>query len=241
MAHNARGRVWSFFQLEDAMGAYNHLYRELGDLGVATLKDDSRHNDSSQRSAAVGQIRWQPSNATAVERQELNHLPTLSSPRAEWAQAIESFGTVRHGAWLRYGDPLTDDELSFAIENYQVAILQPKETDRGHLKSARPDIRGSLQGSAPPGGGPPTRSGCGWPMPGAGWRGSAPSTGRPGSTSGYPSETVPDKPQPRAGPPRCPVAAARPRAARLPRRCAGAVLGVRPCGSPAGRAAGPVR
>jgi glycosyltransferase involved in cell wall biosynthesis len=41
MAHNARGRVWSFFQLEDAMGAYNHLYRELGDLPVATLKDDT--------------------------------------------------------------------------------------------------------------------------------------------------------------------------------------------------------
>jgi hypothetical protein len=71
----------------------------------------------------------------------LNHLPTLSSPRAEWAQAIESFGTVRHGAWLRYGDPLTDDELSFAIENYQVAILQPWETDAlCRLKSARPDM-----------------------------------------------------------------------------------------------------
>ena len=71
----------------------------------------------------------------------MNHLPTLSSPRAEWAQAIESFGTVRHGAWLRYGDPLTDDELSFAIENYQVAILQPWETDAlCRLKSARPDM-----------------------------------------------------------------------------------------------------
>jgi hypothetical protein len=29
-ATNARGRVVDFFQLEDAMAAYNQLYRELG-------------------------------------------------------------------------------------------------------------------------------------------------------------------------------------------------------------------
>ena len=36
MAHNARGRIFSFCQLEDAMGAYNRLYRELG--GLPTTK-----------------------------------------------------------------------------------------------------------------------------------------------------------------------------------------------------------
>ncbi len=36
---NARGRVSDFFQLEDAMGAYNRLYRELGGLPVAELDD----------------------------------------------------------------------------------------------------------------------------------------------------------------------------------------------------------
>ena len=38
MAHNARGRILNFFQLEDAMGAYNRLYKELGDLPAATLQ-----------------------------------------------------------------------------------------------------------------------------------------------------------------------------------------------------------
>ena len=36
---NARGRVSDFFQLEDAMGAYNRLYRELGGLPTADLDD----------------------------------------------------------------------------------------------------------------------------------------------------------------------------------------------------------
>ncbi len=36
-AHNARGRVENFFQLEDAMGAYNRLYKELGGLPISTL------------------------------------------------------------------------------------------------------------------------------------------------------------------------------------------------------------
>ena len=39
MAHNARGRIFSFFQLEDAMGAYNRLYRELGGLPAADLTE----------------------------------------------------------------------------------------------------------------------------------------------------------------------------------------------------------
>ena len=36
MAHNARGRIFSLFELEDAMGAYDRLYRELG--GLPTTK-----------------------------------------------------------------------------------------------------------------------------------------------------------------------------------------------------------
>ena len=39
MAHNARGRIFSFFQLEDAMSAYNRLYRELGGLPAADLTE----------------------------------------------------------------------------------------------------------------------------------------------------------------------------------------------------------
>jgi glycosyltransferase involved in cell wall biosynthesis len=39
LAHNARGRVSDFFQLEDAMGAYNRLYRELGGLPVTYVDE----------------------------------------------------------------------------------------------------------------------------------------------------------------------------------------------------------
>ncbi|NIZ92088.1 putative glycoside hydrolase [Kineococcus rubinsiae] len=47
----------------------------------------------------------------------------------------------RHGAWVRYGDPIDDAQVDFAIENYQVAILQPWETGAlERLKSARPDM-----------------------------------------------------------------------------------------------------
>ncbi|NIZ92086.1 GT4 family glycosyltransferase PelF [Kineococcus rubinsiae] len=38
MAANARGRVAGFFQLEDAMGAYNRLYKELAGLAENTLE-----------------------------------------------------------------------------------------------------------------------------------------------------------------------------------------------------------
>ena len=48
---------------------------------------------------------------------------------------------TRRGAWIRYQDPLTDEQLSFAIENYRVAILQPWETEAAAiLKQARPDM-----------------------------------------------------------------------------------------------------
>jgi len=47
----------------------------------------------------------------------------------------------RHGAWVRYGDPITPEQLEFAIQNYQVAILQPWETEAlEQLKAARPDM-----------------------------------------------------------------------------------------------------
>jgi len=49
--------------------------------------------------------------------------------------------SAHHGAWIRYGDPLTDDQVDFAIEHYQAAILQPWETAAaGRLKAARPDM-----------------------------------------------------------------------------------------------------
>jgi hypothetical protein len=36
---------------------------------------------------------------------------------------------THRGAWLRYGDPLKDDEVRFAMDHYGVAVLQPWETD----------------------------------------------------------------------------------------------------------------
>ena len=42
---------------------------------------------------------------------------------------------------MRYGDPIDDAQVEFAIANYQVAILQPWETRALHrLKEARPDM-----------------------------------------------------------------------------------------------------
>jgi len=47
----------------------------------------------------------------------------------------------RFAAWIRYGNPLTDDQVDFAIEHYRVAILQPWETGAlKRLKVARPDM-----------------------------------------------------------------------------------------------------
>jgi Hypothetical glycosyl hydrolase family 15 len=49
--------------------------------------------------------------------------------------------TTRRGAWIRYQDPLSDEQLDFAIGHYQVAILQPWETEAvARLKAARPDM-----------------------------------------------------------------------------------------------------
>jgi hypothetical protein len=45
------------------------------------------------------------------------------------------------GAWIRYGDPLAQDQLAFAAEHYRVAILQPWETEAAaELKRRRPDM-----------------------------------------------------------------------------------------------------
>jgi glycosyltransferase involved in cell wall biosynthesis len=41
MARNARGRVENFFQLEDAMGAYNRLYKELAGIPINELESAS--------------------------------------------------------------------------------------------------------------------------------------------------------------------------------------------------------
>ncbi|MGD0314048.1 MAG: putative glycoside hydrolase [Acidimicrobiales bacterium] len=48
---------------------------------------------------------------------------------------------THRGAWLRYGDPLKDDEVRFAMDHYGVAVLQPWETEAlGQIKEARPDM-----------------------------------------------------------------------------------------------------
>jgi hypothetical protein len=45
------------------------------------------------------------------------------------------------GAWIRYGDPVTEDQIAFAAGHYRVAILQPWETDTlAQLKAAAPDM-----------------------------------------------------------------------------------------------------
>jgi hypothetical protein len=47
----------------------------------------------------------------------------------------------RFGAWVRYGDPLTRDQLEFAAAHYRVAILQPWEVDAAaYLKRESPDM-----------------------------------------------------------------------------------------------------
>jgi Hypothetical glycosyl hydrolase family 15 len=48
----------------------------------------------------------------------------------------------RHlGAWIRYGEPLSPDQVAFAVEHYAVAILQPWEAAAAAaMKAARPDM-----------------------------------------------------------------------------------------------------
>ena len=42
---------------------------------------------------------------------------------------------------MRYGNPLTAEQIAFAIEHYRLAILQPWETDAlEQIKAARPDM-----------------------------------------------------------------------------------------------------
>ena len=49
--------------------------------------------------------------------------------------------STRHGAWIRYGDALDAAQVDFAVGHYQVAILQPWETDAlATIKAARPDM-----------------------------------------------------------------------------------------------------
>src|SRR5690349_19002139 len=45
------------------------------------------------------------------------------------------------GAWVRYGGPITSDQVEFASQHYQIAILQPWERDvLTELKRVRPDM-----------------------------------------------------------------------------------------------------
>lgn len=45
------------------------------------------------------------------------------------------------GAWVRYGYPISDEEISVAADRYAVAILQPWEIDAARqLKTLRPDM-----------------------------------------------------------------------------------------------------
>lgn len=47
----------------------------------------------------------------------------------------------RFGAWVRCGGPVPPEQVRFAIDHYQVAILQPWETEvLSVLKRARPDM-----------------------------------------------------------------------------------------------------
>jgi len=45
------------------------------------------------------------------------------------------------GAWIRYGNPVDDQQIDFAVAHYRIAILQPWEgAALEKLKSARPDM-----------------------------------------------------------------------------------------------------
>jgi hypothetical protein len=45
------------------------------------------------------------------------------------------------GAWIRYGDPITADQLDFAADHYRSAILQPWELEAAaELKRRRPEM-----------------------------------------------------------------------------------------------------
>ncbi len=47
---------------------------------------------------------------------------------------------TRRGAWIRYQDPLSDEQIDFAVAHYRAAILQPWESEAaGRRKEQRPD------------------------------------------------------------------------------------------------------
>jgi len=55
-AANARGRVENFFQLEDAMGAYNRLYKELGGIPVTTLEGEPSQLKTAGSDRSTGRV-----------------------------------------------------------------------------------------------------------------------------------------------------------------------------------------
>ncbi|UUL77437.1 putative glycoside hydrolase family 15 protein [Pseudarthrobacter sp. Fe7] len=45
------------------------------------------------------------------------------------------------GAWIRYGDPISPEQIAFAAEHYRAAILQPWELEAAaELKRRRPEM-----------------------------------------------------------------------------------------------------
>jgi hypothetical protein len=70
MAMNARGRVAGFFQLEDAMGAYNRLYKELG--GLPTMDMEGSLLDARPGPQEAGRA--------AGDRPHRNHSTRLRRP-----------------------------------------------------------------------------------------------------------------------------------------------------------------
>ncbi len=55
-AANARGRVENFFQLEDAMGAYNRLYKELGGIPATTLEGETSELETAGSDRSTGRV-----------------------------------------------------------------------------------------------------------------------------------------------------------------------------------------
>ncbi|MEN3305997.1 MAG: hypothetical protein V7603_2199 [Micromonosporaceae bacterium] len=68
------------------------------------------------------------------------HRPNVRGERPD-VPVVGGETARRFGAWVRYGGPVSPEQVEFAVEHYQVAILQPWELDvLASLKRARPDM-----------------------------------------------------------------------------------------------------
>jgi len=100
---NARGRVADFFQLEDAMGSYNRLYRELAALPVADLDEAAAaqrdplaaHDSPAARGAHAMQSR--PSSQAMVADEAYRAMDLLLESLEESAAGAEPPRTVTAG------------------------------------------------------------------------------------------------------------------------------------------------